>query len=92
MYVICNMKETSFAQQCLDILKQEDVKKEIRLLSRPVIDFILYEINPFIYFIIIILILIFIMNLAILLFIFFNQGIQHFIIGTQFVILHFCLV
>lgn len=75
MYVICNMKETSFAQQCLDILKQEDVKKEIRLLSRPVIDFILYEINPFIYFIIIILILIFIMNLAILLFIFFNHKI-----------------
>ena len=67
------MKEQSFAQQCLDILKQEDVKKEIRLLSRPVIDFILYEINPFIYFIIIILVLIFMMNLAILLFIFFNQ-------------------
>jgi hypothetical protein len=69
------MKESSFAQQCLDILKQEDVKKEIRLLSRPVIDFILYEINPFIYFIIIILILIFVMNLAILLFIFFNHRI-----------------
>jgi hypothetical protein len=66
------MKEPSFAQQCLDILKQDDVKKELRLLSRPVIDFVLGEINPFIYFIIIILALIFVMNLAILLFIFFN--------------------
>ncbi len=66
------MKEPSFAQQCLDILKQDDVKKELRLLSRPVIDFVLGEINPFIYFIIIILALIFVMDLAILLFIFFN--------------------
>jgi hypothetical protein len=42
------MKE-SLVQQCLDILQKEDIKKEFRSLLKPVIDFILYEINPYIY-------------------------------------------
>ena len=59
------MKE-SFAQQCLDILKREDVKKEFKILLNPVIDFIFYEINPYIYITISLVFLIFIMILAIL--------------------------
>ena len=59
------MKE-SFAQQCLDILKREDVKTECKILFKPVIDFILYEINPYIYITVILVFLIFIMILAIL--------------------------
>lgn len=57
------MKE-SFVQQCLDILKREDIKTEFKMLLKPVIDFILYEINPYIYIIVSLVFLIFIMMLA----------------------------
>jgi len=56
----------SFAQQCLDILKRDDVKNEIKIVLRPIIDFILYELNPYIYIISITIFLMFIMILAIL--------------------------
>jgi hypothetical protein len=57
------MKE-SFVQQCLDILKRDDIKTEFKMLLKPVIDFILYEINPYIYIIVSLVFLIFIMMLA----------------------------
>ncbi len=54
----------SLVQQCLDILKRDSVKNEFKLLLKPVIDFILYEINPYIYIIVSLVFLIFIMMLA----------------------------
>ena len=59
------MKET-IVQQCLDILKRDDVKNEFKMLLKPVIDFILYEINPYIYITVTLVFMIFIMILAIL--------------------------
>lgn len=56
----------SIIRQCLDILKREDVKTELKLLITPIIDFIFYEMNPYIYIIIALIILLFIMILAIL--------------------------
>ena len=56
----------SIVQQCLDILKREDIKNEFKMLLKPVIDFILYEINPYIYITVALVFLIFIMILAIL--------------------------
>ena len=56
----------SIVQQCLDILKRDDIKNEFKMLLKPVIDFILYEINPYIYIIMALVFLIFIMILAIL--------------------------
>lgn len=56
----------SLAKQCLDILKREDVKNEFKMLLKPVIDFILYEINPYIYMTVGLVFLIFVMILAIL--------------------------
>jgi len=56
----------SIVQQCLDILKREDIKNEFKMLLKTVIDFILYEINPYIYIIMSLVFLIFIMILAIL--------------------------
>jgi hypothetical protein len=53
-------------QQCLDILKREDIKNEFKLLLKPVIDFILYEINPYIYIIVALVFMIFVMILAML--------------------------
>jgi len=62
------MKESlgPFVQQCLDILKRDDIKKEFKMLLTPVIDFILYEINPYIYITLALVFFIFIMILAIL--------------------------
>ena len=56
----------SIVQQCLDILKREDIKNEFKILLKPVMNFILYEINPYIYIIMSLVFLIFIMILAIL--------------------------
>jgi hypothetical protein len=56
----------SLVQQCLDILKRDDIKNEFKKLLKPIIDFILYEINPYIYIIMTLVFLIFVMILAIL--------------------------
>jgi len=56
----------SLVQQCLDILKRDDIKNEFKMLLKPIIDFILYEINPYIYIIVTLVFMIFIMILAIL--------------------------
>jgi hypothetical protein len=56
----------SFAKQCLDILQREDVRNEFKMLLKPIIDFILYEINPYIYMTMALVCLIFVMILAIL--------------------------
>jgi hypothetical protein len=58
--------KNSIVSQCLDILKRDDIKKEFKLISKPVIDFILYEINPYIYITVFLVFIIFIMILAIL--------------------------
>ena len=59
------MKDT-LVQQCLDILKRDDIKNEFKMLLKPIIDFILYEINPYIYITVSLVFLIFVMILAIL--------------------------
>jgi len=56
----------SIVQQCLDLLKRDDIKNEFKMLLKPVIDFILYEINPYIYMIMAMVFLLFVMILAIL--------------------------
>ncbi len=56
----------SLVQQCLDILKREDIKSEIKILFKPILEFILYEISPYIYIILALVFFIFIMILAIL--------------------------
>ena len=56
----------STLHQCLEILQRDDVKNEIKILLKPISDFILYEINPYIYMTVILVFLIFIMILAIL--------------------------
>ena len=68
----------SLLKQCLDVLKREDVKTELKLLLNPIIEFILFEIRPYTYVTILLLFIIFVMVLANLaLFIWFmrNKGI-----------------
>ena len=42
------MKDT-IVQQCLDILKRDDVKNELKQLMKPMIDLILQELYPYIF-------------------------------------------
>jgi hypothetical protein len=65
IYYTIRMKN-SLIKQCLDILKTEDVRNEIKILFSPVTDLILYEIYPYIYVIIFLVFLIFAFILAIL--------------------------
>jgi len=60
------MKHESLIKQCLDILKTDDVRNEIKVLFSPVTDLILYEVYPYIYMIIFLVFLIFALILAIL--------------------------
>jgi len=56
----------SLVQQCLDILKRDDIKNELNLLSSSVINYILHEIQPFVIIFIIFILTMFIMNLSII--------------------------
>ena len=60
------MKNNTIFKQCVEILKREDVKNELKLLLKPIINFILYEINPYIYTIVTFILSLFIMNLIII--------------------------
>ncbi len=59
------MKDT-IINQCLDILKREDVKSECKAFLKPLIDLIFVNISPYIYLTVSLVFLIFIMILAIL--------------------------
>jgi hypothetical protein len=50
--------------QCLDILKREDVKKELKLLLKPIFEFLLFEIQPYTYITVFLLFMLFAMTLA----------------------------
>ena len=59
------MKET-LIQQCLDILKRDDIKYELKSFCAPLINLLLNFINPYIYITLSLVLIIFIMNLAII--------------------------
>ena len=59
-------KENSLLKMCIDVLKTDDVRTEIKQIFSPVTDLIMYQIYPYIYFIIFLVLLIFILILAIL--------------------------
>ena len=54
----------SLVQQCLDILKRDDIKNELNLLSNSVINYILHEVKPLVFISILFITILFIMNLA----------------------------
>lgn len=57
------MKDT-IIKQCLDILKTEDIKHEIKIIFSPITDLLLTEIYPYIYIILFLVFLIFVLILA----------------------------
>jgi len=64
------MKDNTIIQQCLEILKKENIRHELKMICKPMIEFILLQIRPYIYMIISLIFLIFIMILAILILLF----------------------
>ena len=54
-----------FLDYCSNLLKQDDIKKEIRNIITPLIEVIFLEISPFIYLFLCLFILTFLINLAI---------------------------
>lgn len=55
----------SIIDHCINILKREDVKKEIKNMFQPIIDIILQEIYPYIYLSLLFVIISFLLILAI---------------------------
>ena len=64
----------SLVTQCLEILKREDIKHEFKKLLRPIIEFILYEINPYIYITVTLVFIIFILILSVAILIQYRLG------------------
>lgn len=59
------MKET-LTQQCLNLLKRDDIKTEIKKLMKPLFEVLFYELAPYIYIMVALVFLMFVMVLAIL--------------------------
>jgi len=63
---IKNSLKDTIIYQCLDILKREDIKREMKLLFQPVVEYIWFEINPYMNIILAFVFILFVLNLAIL--------------------------
>lgn len=69
------MKDNSLFKQCLNVLNRDDVKTELKLLLNPTMEYVLFEVRPYAYVIILILFMIVIMSVInlIMLIYFFRQ-------------------
>ena len=68
-----NIKDT-LIQQCLDLLKREDVKNELKALMKPMIDLILEELYPYIFLSIVFVFISFLLILGIFILLMRNKG------------------
>ena len=57
--------DTKITQACLEILKRDDVKTELKNLMSPVVDMILLDIYPYIYLSLIFVVISFLLHLGI---------------------------
>jgi hypothetical protein len=59
------MIKTALVQECIDVLKRDDVKKEFKTFMMPIIDIILIQINPYLYLSMMFVIISFLLHLGI---------------------------
>lgn len=59
------MNKDTFVDKCLEVLKRNEVKNEIKLFLKPLIDMIIQEIYPYIYLSMIFVIISFLLILGI---------------------------
>lgn len=70
------MSQSTLINQCLNILKRDDVKNEIKNLITPLINMILVEIYPYIYLSLIFVIISFLLHLGIFILLLRNKNIS----------------
>jgi len=73
MFNIKMMKNT-LIQECIDVLKRDDVKTEFKTFLTPVIDVILAQINPYLYLCMMFVIISFLLHLGIFLLLLRNKS------------------
>jgi hypothetical protein len=73
MFNIKMMKNT-LIQECIDVLKRDDVKTEFKTFITPVIDVILAQINPYLYLCMMFVIISFLLHLGIFLLLLRNKS------------------
>ena len=59
------MLKTSIINECISILKREDVKSEVKTFVKPIIDLILVQIYPYLYLCMMFVIISFLLHLGI---------------------------
>ena len=69
------MLKDSIIQECLVILKREDVKNEFKNILSPFIELIIKQIYPYLYLCLIFVIISFLLHLGIFILLFRNKGI-----------------
>lgn len=69
------MLKDSIIQECLVILKREDVKKEFKNILTPFIDLIITQIYPYLYLCLIFVIISFLLHLGIFILLLKNRGV-----------------
>ena len=69
------MSQSTLINQCLNILKREDVKNELKKLISPLTDMILIELYPYIYLSLIFVIISFLLHLGIFVLLLRNKSI-----------------
>jgi len=57
--------DNRFTKSCIDVLKREDVRTELKNVMKPLIDIILIDIYPYIYISLIVVVISFILHLGI---------------------------
>ena len=68
------MMKNTLIQECIDVLKRDDVKSEFKTFLTPVIDVILAQINPYLYLCMMFVIISFLMHLGIFLLLLRNKS------------------
>ena len=59
------MIKNTIIQECIDVLKRDDVKNEFKTFITPIIDIILAQINPYLYLCMMFVIISFLLHLGI---------------------------
>jgi len=68
------MIKTALIQECIGVLKREDVKNEFKTFMMPIIDIILIQINPYLYLCMMFVVISFLLHLGIFLLLLRNKS------------------
>jgi hypothetical protein len=70
------MIKNTLIQECITVLKREDVKKEFKTFITPIIDILLVQINPYLYLCMMFVIISFLLHLGIFILLLRNKSLN----------------